>query len=106
MRISANQLNIQSFQESKGTAGLRRREQAVQKTPSPSQPVNVSLSSPVERILKRAVELYTSEADVREEQVERGKHVVANWSELTDRQIDDMLDSLSADVNLALSSNL
>ena len=99
MRISANQLNIQSFQESKGTARIRSREQAVRKAPSPAQPVNVSLSSPVERILKRAVELYSSEANVREEQVERGRHVLANWSELKDSQIDAMLDSLGAELS-------
>jgi len=98
MRISANQLDIRSFQESKGTAGLRHREQAARTTPSSAQPVNVSLSSPVERILKRAVELYSSEANVREEQVERGKHVLANWSELKDSQIDAMLHSLSAEL--------
>jgi len=99
MRIYANQLNIQSFQETKGSSSLRRREQAAQESPSPSSPVKVSLSSPVERIIKRAMELYSSEANVREEQVHRGNHVIANWSELTDRQIEAMLDSLRADVD-------
>jgi len=99
MRISVSQLNnIRSFQPAKDTGSVRRRSQQTQSGQASSQPVRVSLSAPVERVLKRAVELYTSDANVREDEVARGKLIVENWSGISDEQIDTLLDSLRTDL--------
>ena len=98
MKIPADQLNIRSFQQAEDAADIRHREPPARKSPASVQPVSVSLSSPVERVMKRAFELYASETSINQERIDKGKHILENWSEIGDKQIDAMLDSLSADL--------